>query len=67
MIDLAKLERARMLAAEQAVIDSIPKKLRDNMERAQAKFEADGGCPGCRSKRIGVHYMPCSTSDGDLY
>jgi hypothetical protein len=66
MIDLATLERARMLAAEQAVIDSIPKELRDNMARAQAKFEAEGGCPGCGSKCIGVHYMNC-TSAGDLY
>jgi hypothetical protein len=56
-----------MLAAEQAVIDSIPKELRDNMERAQAKFAAEGGCPGCRSTRIGGHYMPCSVADGDLY
>lgn len=67
MSELIKLEVVRRMAAEQAVIDSIPKELRDNMEKAQARFEAGGGCLGCGSKRVAVHYLPCSVSEGDLY
>jgi hypothetical protein len=39
---LRKIRAAQVCAAEDAVIASIPKELLDNMERAQAKFVADG-------------------------
>jgi hypothetical protein len=67
MTDLAKLERERMLAAEQAVIASIPKEMMQRLNEADAKFKAEGGCKGCGSTSIGVHYMPCSVSADDLY
>lgn len=67
MTDLARLERERMLAAEKAVIDSIPQELKTRMEEANAKFKAEGGCKGCGSMSIGVHHLPCSISECDLY
>lgn len=67
MTDLNKLEAIRREAMERAVIDSIPKELRENMEKAQAKFESKGGCKGCGSKLIGVHYPPCPETEGDFY
>ena len=67
MIDLKQLERERMLAAEQAVIKSIPKELLDHMEKSNARFAAEGGCKGCGSMRIGVHYGICSKAKDDLY
>jgi hypothetical protein len=67
MTDLAKLERERMLAAEQAVIASIPKEMMQRLAEANAKLKAEGGCKGCGSTSIGVHYMPCSVTAGDLY
>ena len=60
MLNLDDLERQRVLAAEQEVIASIPKELRDHMRQANEKFAAGGGCPGCGSKQIAVHYLPCS-------
>lgn len=63
----ANIERARIEAAEKAVIASIPKDLLETLAAANAKFKAEGGCKGCGSTSIGVHYMPCSVSDDDLY
>lgn len=58
-----RIRRAQIEAAEDAVIASIPKELLDRMEQANAEFAAKGGCSGCASKRIGVHYFPCSYCD----
>lgn len=55
--------RAQIEVAEKAVIDSLPKSLLAHMEKANAEFAAKGGCPGCDSKTIAVHYMPCSECD----
>ena len=60
---LRKIEHARVLAAEEAVIASIPASLLENMKRANAEFRAKGGCPGCGSQVIGVHTMPCAWCD----
>lgn len=69
MTDLAKIRQAQVEAAEDAVIASIPKDLLANLERANKVFAAKGGCPGCGSKRIAVHYLPCSvySASDDLY
>lgn len=62
-----RLEILRRDTMEQAVIDSIPKNLLDNLNKANEEFAAKGGCPGCGSQRIGVHASPCSVCDNDLY
>ena len=55
-------------AGEDAVIASIPDDLMEHMRRANEAFAANGGCPGCGSKLIAVHRMPCSAiDDDDLY
>lgn len=61
----AEIERARVLAAEQEAIAGIPANLLANMAIADAKFKAAGGCPGCGSEIVGVHYMPCSWCDAN--
>lgn len=63
MTDLRKIRQAQIEAAEDAVIASLPRKLLDNMERAQKEFAAKGGCPGCGSKILAVHHLPCSECD----
>lgn len=69
MTDLAKIRQAQIEAAEKVAIDSIPKDLMTNLEAANKAFAAKGGCPGCGSKRIAVHYLPCSvcSASDDLY
>lgn len=62
---LRRIEAARVRAAESAVVASIPADLLKIMSEAQAKFEAEGGCKGCRSMCIGVHYMPCKEAGYD--
>lgn len=64
---IQRIRQAQIRAAEDAVIASIPKELKENMAKAQAKFEADGGCPGCGSKIIAVHYGNCSELRDDCY
>jgi hypothetical protein len=60
---LRKIEAARVRAAEDAVVASIPAELLENMRRANERFAAAGGCPGCKSTSIGVHYGACPTLD----
>lgn len=60
---LRKIEEARMRAAEEAAIASIPADLLAAMKRADEKYAADGGCPGCGSKVFGAHTLPCSWRD----
>ena len=64
---LERIRAAQVLAAEDAVIASIPADLMENMRKAQAAFEARGGCKGCGSMRIAVHRGNCSTLAGDVY
>ena len=64
---LRDLERLRVHAAEQAVIDSIPKDLLAHLRKAQAEFRAKGGCPGCGSLVLAVHNIPCEATKDDLY
>jgi hypothetical protein len=64
---LRDIERKRMLAAEQAVIDGIPADMMAHLRKAQEKFEAKGGCPGCGSLVLAVHKIPCKVSENDLY
>lgn len=66
-LDLDKLERERVLAAEQAVVDNIPKPLLNWLEQANKEFADKGGCPGCGSKLIAVHRLPCSAYEKDPY
>ena len=58
-----RIRTAQIRAAEQAVIDSIPLDLKRHMDEAQARFEAEGGCKGCGSKVLAVHYGNCPTLD----
>jgi hypothetical protein len=64
---LRDIERKRVLAAEQAVIASVPADLLAHMQKAQAEFEKAGGCPGCGSLIHAVHNIPCEVSDNDVY
>ena len=66
---LARIRAAQVQAAEDAVIASLPADLMENLRLANAEFAAKGGCPGCGSKRIAVHTLPCSTysASDDLY
>jgi len=63
MTDLRKIEAARIRAAEEAVVASIPAELLENMRRANERFEAAGGCPGCKCMRVGVHLFDCPELD----
>lgn len=60
-MNLNELERRRVDAAERAVIASIPADLLASMAVADARFRAVGGCKGCNSQIIGVHYGNCPT------
>ena len=67
-MDLTQEIRARQIqAAEDAVIASIPQELRDRLRAADAEYALNGGCPGCDSKIIGVHYGDCTVSHLDCY
>ena len=56
----AQNERARIAAAERAVIAGIPTPLRNWLAEANASLAARGGCPGCKSDLVGVHHGDCS-------
>lgn len=60
---LRKIEAARVRAAEEAVVASIPANALENARRANERFKAAGGCPECKSMSIGVHYGGCSALD----
>jgi hypothetical protein len=60
---LRKIEAARVLAAEDAVVASIPAELLENARKANAAFKAKGGCPECKSTSIGIHYGGCAALD----
>lgn len=64
---IAAIERARIEAAERAVVEGIPAYLLARLAVANAEFQAKGGCPGCGSQRIAVHYGLCPTNRDDLY
>lgn len=64
---LARIHTAQVQAAEESVIASIPADLRENMRKADEDFKARGGCKGCGSMRIAVHYSDCPTLADDLY
>ena len=63
---LKRIHAAQVIAAEDAVVASIPTDLRENLRLANMEFQANGGCRGCGSQRIAVHYAACSETD-DLY
>jgi hypothetical protein len=60
---LRKIETARVRAAEEAAIAGIPAELLENLRQANERFKAAGGCPGCKSMRVAVHYGHCPTLD----
>lgn len=62
----ARIRRAQVIAAERAVIDSIPRDLMDHMAQAQHEFAARGGCPGCGSMTIAVHKATCPEIQDDI-
>lgn len=64
---LEKIRMAQVRAAEDAVIASIPKELRDRMDAAQREHVAKGGCPGCGSMILACHTGGCPTLADDLY
>jgi hypothetical protein len=53
------IKRAKARAAEDAAIAGIPADMLTTLAIAQAEFRAKGGCPGCGSKVLAVHYLPC--------
>ena len=64
MTDLpSKIEAARIRAAEDVVVAGIPAELLENLRRADERFAAAGGCPGCKCQIIGVHDGNCPTLD----
>jgi hypothetical protein len=66
--DLTRRIRAtQVLAAEDAVIASIPPELAENMRKAKDAFRARGGCKGCGSMVLAVHRGGCPTGRDDLY
>lgn len=66
MVDLKALRRAQIYAAEQQVIDSLPKELLANLEEAQAQLIARGGCPGCGSLVLAMHRADCPEIKDDI-
>lgn len=62
-----KIRAAKIAAAEQAVIDSLPNDLLQQIEESNRKFAAAGGCPGCGSKLIAVHYGNCPELEKDEF
>ena len=64
---IEKIRQAQVRAAEDAVIASIPADLMENMRKAQAAFEARGGCKGCGSMTLAVHRGNCPTLADDPY
>lgn len=63
----ADRQQARIETAENAVVDGIPQWILDNMDRANEKFAAAGGCKGCASKRVAVHFANCTEGANDFY
>jgi hypothetical protein len=57
------IERAKVDAAEREAIAGIPADLLAELEAAQTRFRAAGGCKGCGSQILAVHYPPCPVSD----
>ena len=64
---LARIRAAQVQAAEEAVIASMPADLMENMRKAEEAFKARGGCKGCGSQILAVHYGLCPTLADDLY
>lgn len=62
-----RIRAVQVKAAEEAAIASIPSDLRENMRKAKEAFKASGGCKGCGSQLIAVHYWQCPTLANDLY
>lgn len=62
-----RIRAAQVRAAEDAVIASIPADLMENMRKAEEAFKARGGCKGCGSMTLAVHYGACPTLADDLY
>lgn len=67
MTDLARLLQMQIEAREEEAIASIPDWLKENMRKADEAFKAKGGCPGCGSQVLAVHYGNCPTGRDDLY
>ena len=65
---IARIRAAQVRAAEEAVIDSIPPKMKAILDEWQRKHvEKGGGCPGCGSMVFAVHQVSCPTVADDLY
>lgn len=64
---IARIRAEQVQAAEDAVIASIPADLRENMRKSEEAFKASGGCKGCGSQLLAVHYGGCQTLEDDLY
>lgn len=62
-----EIERARIRAAEDAVVAGLPPDLLAWMTLTQAKFKADGGCKGCGSMVQAVHNSGCPTLTNECY
>jgi len=64
---IARVRAAQVAAAEDAVIASIPAELLESIRRADEAFKKRGGCTGCGSQVLAVHYGSCPTLADDLY
>jgi hypothetical protein len=64
---IERIRAAQVHAAEDAVIASIPTDLRENMRKANEAFKARGGCKGCGSMVLAVHYGNCPALADDAY
>lgn len=52
---------------ERAAIAEIPDDVLAALAKAQAAHKAKGGCPGCGSLVLAVHFGSCPTTRDDLY
>lgn len=65
---LNRIRAVQVSAAEGAVIASSPVHLMENLRKANEAFKARGGCKGCGSVVLAVHYSKCPTlRKSDLY
>lgn len=64
---LARIREAQIQAAEEAVIANTPAQLKEDLRKSNVEFAAKGGCPGCGSKLIAVHKLPCAVYISDIY
>lgn len=61
------IHNVKVQAAEEAVIAGIPADLMEVMRKADEEFKARGGCKGCGSQILAIHYGSCPELKNDLF